>query len=321
LESISPKDVAFLSGSTESSSRSTFYGGHTNQCSSWEEAAHAFLAEGIQTLLLVKLHHYIDLDLADLVRFHYATSSKLTQVFIGNQPVSVVLAQSADLRGKGTSLRRQLASAIPLRRRYQFNGYFNPLRGFDDLRLLCKDAVGKQCRLHPVGTEIAPGMYAGDGVSIHPSVSLSGPAYIGARTTIGAGSTLSGNLSIERDCEIDCGTSVTNCSLTRNTYVGPGLNLKNALAGPGWLYNLEHRTVVTIHDQNLLGSTHSSTLLKRAKSLLAYPWRQDAGSTFFSQTASLYSPNRMELAKQSPPEGHFKLNRVPQASTEENPSR
>lgn len=324
LQSISPKEVAVLSGQPENPHRlfrASQYTTPTSFYSSWEEAAHAFIAQGVQTLLLVKLDHYIDLDLPDLLQFHYATSSKLTQVFIGNQPVSVVVAQTADLRGKGISLRRQLASAIPQRRRYQFSGYFNPLRGFDDLRRLSSDALGGQCHLRPIGSEIASRVYTAEDASIHPTTILCGPAYIGARTTVTAGCTISKDVNIERDCEIDCGTTITNSSLTRNTYVGPGLNLKNAVAGPGWLYNMEHRTVVTIHDRTLLGSTHSSTLLTRAKSFLSNPWRPGVGSTLLSQSASLYSPSRWELAQQAPPEDHFKWNRQPQAGSEENPSR
>jgi hypothetical protein len=325
LESIAPRDVALLSdaaiGVAQDRATKAQLFPQYGRYSSWENAAQTFLFEGIQTLLLVKLNHYIDLDLVDLVRFHYATSSKLTQVFLGSQAISVVLVQAAELRGKGVSLRRQLASTIPQRRRYQFSGYYNPLRGLTDFRKLCTDAVTKQCRLAPIGSEIGAGVYADENVSVHPTVSITGPAYLGAHSEVGAGCSISGAFTLERDCEIDCGTSLENCSLTHHTYVGPGLNLRNALAGPGWVYNLEHSTVVAIHDQNLLGSTRGN-LLARAKSLLSYPRqaRSEAWSTFSPRAASLYSPRRTDELNSSA-HGHFNLDHLPSAASEENPSR
>jgi hypothetical protein len=285
LEAIAPHQVAFLS---DTSSISDGDGLHVSsfplaQCapfSSWEEAAQAFLSQGIQTLLLVKLNQHVEVDLADFLGFHDATASKLTQVFLGNQPISLVLVQASELRVKGTSLRRQLAETIPQRRRYQFNGYLNPLRCLDDFRQLCSDAFADRCRLRPIGKEIAPGLYAGDDAFIHSTVTVTGPAYIGTRASVGAGCVISGPVALEHGCQIDCGTSLENCFVTHNTYVGPGLKLKNALAGPGWLYNLEHKTVLTIHDPRLLGENRSLNFLNRAKSLLSQTWPQRSLSTF-----------------------------------------
>jgi hypothetical protein len=325
LQNISPQDVAFLPDSANNSGTADSYssssGNVNNRFSRWEEAAHNFLSQGVKTLLLVKLDHYINIDLADFVKFHYATASKLTQVFHGSQPISIVLAEASELRGKGVSLRRQLANTIPQRRRYQFNSYFKPLKNLDQFHQLSQDALARRCQLQPLGQEISQNIWAGDEAFIHPTAHISGPAYVGAHTMVDAGCALGRNVVIERDCEIDCGTTLEDCSITHNTYAGPGLNFKNAIAGPGWLYSLEHRTTISIHDPNLLGSTHSNSLLNRAKSFLSSSWRaRDARSTFFSQTASLYAPSRMAGAR-PPLAGHFKFDRLPQASNEENPSR
>lgn len=285
LEAIAPRQVAFLPDPSNASHGNSLYVSSSTLTQyapfpSWEEAAQAFLSQGIQTLLLVKLSQYIEVDLADFLRFHDATASKLTQAFLGNQPISLVLVQASELRTKGTSLRRQLAETIPQRRRYQFSGYLNPLRGLDDFRQLCSDAFADRCHLRPIGQEIAPGLYTGEDTFIHSTVTVTGPTYIGTRATVGAGCVISGPVALEHGCQIDCGTSLENCFVTHNTYVGPGLNLKNALAGPGWLYNLEHKTVLTIHDPRLLGETRSLNLLDRAKSLLSQTWPQRSLSTF-----------------------------------------
>jgi len=285
LETIAPRQVAFLSDPSDTAKGNSLHVSNSGltQCapfSSWEEAAQAFLSQGIQTLLLVKLNQYVELDLADFLKFHEATASRLTQVFLGNQPISFVLVQASELRAKGTSLRRQLAETIPQRRRYQFSGYLNPLRGLDDFRHLCSDAFAGRCRLRPVGQEISPGLHAGEDTFIHSTVTVTGPAFIGTRVTVEAGCSISGPVALEHGCQIDCGTSLENCFVTHNTYVGPGLNLKNALAGPGWLHSLEHKTVLRIHDPRLLGETRSLNFLNRAKSLLAQTWPQRSLSTF-----------------------------------------
>jgi hypothetical protein len=326
VETISAKSVVFLSdasGTTVGNSAGySRYAADDESFSSWEEAAQALLAQGAQTLLLVKLTNYLEVDLVDLAQFHHATSSKLTQVFIENQPVSMVLVQASELRTKGISLRRQLANIIPLRRRYQYKEYFNPLADLDDFRQLYTGAFSGECDITPVGDEIAPGVWAGEDVSINPLVTITGPAYFGARTVIHAGSVIAGPAILEQDCEVDCGTTLEDCALTRNTYVGPGLNLKNALAGPGWLYNLDRQTALTINDSKLLGSTYSNNLLNRAKSLLSSPAQWRAGSTFFSQTASLHLPSRVVLDKHLKAESHFKVARaLSQEDNRENPSR
>lgn len=327
LEMISAKSVVFLSDASghvvaNSASYSRYTSDGDESFTSWEAAAQALLAQGAQTLCLIKLTNYMDVDLVDFVQFHHATSSKLTQVFIENQPVSMVLVQASELRTKGISLRRQLANIIPSRHRYQYKDYFNPLANLDDFRQLYRDAFNGECGLAPIGDEIASGVWAGEGVSIDPLVTITGPAYFGARTIINAGCVISGPVVLEQDCEADCGTTLEDCALTRNTYVGPGLNLKNALAGPGWLYNLERRTALTINDSKLLGSTYSNNLLSRAKSLLSFPAQWRSGSTFFSQTASLHMPSRAVLDKHLKAESHFKIARtLSQQDNRENPSR
>jgi hypothetical protein len=325
LETISAKNIVFLSESSgrvvgNSANHSRYAADGDESYSSWEEAAQTLLSQGVQTLLLVKLATYIEVDLVDLVQFHHATSSKLTQVFFENQPISMVLVQASELRTKGISLRRQLANIIPLRRRYQYKEYSNPLAGLDDFQQLYMDAFNGECSLTPVGDEIAPGVWAGEGVSIDPLVTITGPAYFGTRTIINAGCVISGPVALEQECEIDCGTTLEDCTLMRNTYVGPGLNLKNALAGPGWLYNLERLVALTINDSKLLGSTYSNNLLSRAKSLLSSPVQRRMGSTFFSQTASLHIPSRAVLDRHLKAESHFK-SALPQEDNRENPSR
>jgi carbonic anhydrase/acetyltransferase-like protein (isoleucine patch superfamily) len=65
-------------------------------------------------------------------------------------------------------------------------------------------------------------------VKIAPSARVIGPVYIGARTTIGAGATVGPFTSVEHDCVIDCGTTVEQSTVLPNSYLAPGLLIRNS---------------------------------------------------------------------------------------------
>ena len=307
VETIAQETVVVDDSFAHTSGGSPLASTNARSFNSWEEAAQVLISKGAQTLLLAKLNNYIEVDLIDLLQFHRATTSKLTQVFWNNQALSLVLVQTSELQTKGTSIRRQLANIIPLRRRYQFKGYFNPLDDLNDFRQLGKDALSGRCHLRPEGDQIASGVWAAPDAFIHPSVMIRGSAYFGAHSVVNARCTVLGTLALEGDCEVDCGTSLEDCCITQGTYVGPGLNLRNAIAGSSWLYNVPHRTLVNINDGKLLGSTYAQNLWTRAKSFLSQIPPSGSRSTFFSQTASLNLPGKKAMAQERAFENHFKF--------------
>ncbi|MBQ9968004.1 MAG: UDP-N-acetylglucosamine pyrophosphorylase [Oscillospiraceae bacterium] len=62
-------------------------------------------------------------------------------------------------------------------------------------------------------TEIAEGVLVGEGVSIHPSAVIVGPAIIGPGTEIRPGAYLRGNVITGKNCVIGNSTELKNCIL------------------------------------------------------------------------------------------------------------
>jgi len=264
--------------------------------SAWDSVVSQYLNEGIDLLLLVRLGGYVELDLADLARFHRQNSSLLTQVCDAQGALDLVLVDATRLREGTGSFRGRLSAMIPSRRRYHFNGYSNRLATAADFRRLVRDALLGRCGIRPLGVELRPGIWIGSGARVESSAQIEAPAYIGAGARVRSASTIAGASSIERQSEIDCGTIVDGSCIFPGTYVGMGLRVTNALVAESRLFHLERNVEVEM-DERLLGSTGSSyrlvsqDLMKRAASLIPRNNRTSNPdvSTRGSQMASLMS--------------------------------
>src|SRR5262249_17874275 len=81
---------------------------------------------------------------------------------------------------------------------------------------------------------------------IHPSVRIQGPCYIGAYSRLNAGVVVSGHTSIEENCEIDLGTTLECVSILPNTYIAPGLRVRNAVVDGTHLEHLDRQVTVDL---------------------------------------------------------------------------
>src|SRR6266550_2219031 len=111
----------------------------------WDSVVSDYLNHGMETLLLVRLGPYVELDLPDLLRFHRETSSPLTQVYNRQTALDLVMVDAARLRDGVGSFRSRFSALIPQRQRYAFPGYTNPLAAPADFRRLVKDALFGRC--------------------------------------------------------------------------------------------------------------------------------------------------------------------------------
>ena len=260
----------------------------------WDSVVSEYLNQGIETLLLVRLGPYVELDLLDLLRFHRETASPLTQVYNGQTALDLVVVDSARLQdGKG-SFRSRLSALIPQRQRYSFTGYANRLAEPADFRRLVQDALFGRCAIRPIGREVRAGIWYGENASVDRSATIRAPAFIGAETCIEASCTISGASALERQCEVDCGTTVDNCCVLPGTYLGMGLNVRHALVKGSRLFHLNRNIEVEIGDSRLIGTTSPSRQLsRRARSVLGS--NGTFGSSLVtrsSQLASLLTPRR-----------------------------
>ncbi len=232
--------------------------------SEWEAAVEQQLDGGAETLILIRLGAYLDLDFIQLLEFHRKTAEVLTQVYDHKSAFDVAVVNANQLTGDSGSYRGRLSALIPYHKRYQFAGYANRLREPQDLRRLAHDALLRRNSIRPVGEEVAPEVWMGDGASLDSSARISAPVYIGARTRVKGSCVINGATNIERDCEVDYGTTVTNSCVLPETYLGIGLNFVHSIVTANKLFHLDRNVEVEISDRNLVGKRRSVRTLTKS---------------------------------------------------------
>ncbi len=234
----------------------------------WEKAVSEYVNAGVETILLVRVGTYADVDYRELINFHRETESPLSHVYCGETSLDIAVVNAALLRNTDDLVRRALSHLIPEQKRFRYQGYVNRLRNREDLHALMQDGLRGQCRLSPVGVEIRPGLWCGQGAEIDSTVWIQGPAFVGAGSKVASGSRIAGISSIERDCEVDCGTVIDNSLVLRGTYVGMALDVKNSIVGNEKIFNLDRNVEVSVSDARLIGRNTKPAALGGLTSLL-----------------------------------------------------
>jgi len=230
----------------------------------WESAVAKHVQEGATQLLLLRIGCYSDVEYEALLRFHVQRGAVLTQAYGTAGALDLAVVEAECLRASETPYRKVLSAFIPEQERFFFDGYVNPLKEPRDLRQLVEDGLAGRCSLQPVGSELSPGVWIGAGAQVDPSVSITGPAFIGAGSRIAESCTIKGSSSIERDCEIDCGTTVDQSSVLQGLYVGVALNLQRSVVTRNKLFHLDRNVEVEIDDDRLLGTTKIAPIQRAA---------------------------------------------------------
>jgi hypothetical protein len=253
----------------------------------WDGVVSQYVNHGMQTLLLVRMGPYVELDVSEFLRFHREAGSPLTQAYHSQEPLDLVAVNAKHLRNGEHSFRAGLSAMIGDRREYRFNGYVNALADAADFRRLVEDALRGQCAIRPVGHEVRPGIWIGSGARIDRTATLLAPAYVGMNSCVRASCMISGASAVERECEVDCATTVDGSCILPNTYLGMGLNLNNAIAGAGRLYHLGRGVELQMNDRRLIRDTSNARKFSgRALGFIG------TLSTRASQTASLMTARR-----------------------------
>ena len=238
----------------------------------WERTVANHIGEGIDRLLLLRINAYTDLDYFEFLRFHLETGSPITRAHASDGALDVALIDVSQLNGAGDGYRRALSALIPQQRRYAYRGYVNRLARPQDFYQLVDDGLRKKCGLRPQGAETQPWVWQGADSEIDSSAVITGPAFIGARSRIGACCTVEAGSSIERDCEVDCGTVIEESWVMEQTYLGVALDVRHSVVGQDTLFNLDRNVEVKIGDRHLIGAAVKSA-----------PWLAGLGSFFSSE--------------------------------------
>jgi carbonic anhydrase/acetyltransferase-like protein (isoleucine patch superfamily) len=212
-----------------------------------------FTRQGVKRFLVITLQSYAEMDLADLVRFHCENRNPVTEARDGRRQLGVCLLDHSVLNantsnnGKHKFPAANDASRIP----YQFRGYAKRIFSAKERQELVGDALTGACAMRPFGKQIREQVWIGEGVNLADSARVIGPTYIGERTVIRAGATIGPFASVERDCVVDCGTTVERSTVLPCTYLAPGLLIRNGLVDGRYLEDLAGSAVVDLQPAGL----------------------------------------------------------------------
>jgi NDP-sugar pyrophosphorylase family protein len=234
----------------------------------WESSVGNYVRQGMDTLLLLRTSTYSDLNFEDLLRFHTERGAMLTQVYAADRSIDIAVVNANLLRDADGACRKALSALIPEQERFCYDGYVNHLNKAQDFRRLIEDALTGNCNLRPHGTEVSPGIWFGEGADIDDSCVINGPAFIGAGTHIAPCCNINGGSAIERNCEVDCGTTVEESWILQETYIGLGLNVRRSIVSNQRMIHLDRKTEIAITDPRLIRATKSFSLAEMGTAVL-----------------------------------------------------
>ena len=219
------------------------------------EILETYWNNGCDCAAVVKPTAYIEADLADLLDFHRQGGRGVTRASDREGSLDIWI-MNCDPREEiaGGSLTAALLQPDFFPASYFVKEYVRRISRPEDFRQLVTDAFLERCSLHPVGEQRRPGIWTDQGVEIRRGARIVGPAYVGARCTVGERAVITRFSNIERDCYIDYGTVIENSSVLPNTYVGIWLDVRHSIVAGNQLLNLERQVLVEISDSRLLRS-------------------------------------------------------------------
>jgi carbonic anhydrase/acetyltransferase-like protein (isoleucine patch superfamily) len=220
-----------------------------NTCS----ALGALARQGIGRFLMIKLKSYAEMDLADLLHFHRENRNTVTEVHDSRGRLGVRVLDHPAQMSDGSRC-EYCGSAENEHPFYSFRGYAKRILSARERQDLVGDALTGTCAMRPLGKEIREQLWIGEGASLASSARLIGPSYIGARTIIRDGATIGPFASVERDCVVDCGTTVERSTVLPLTYLAPGLLIRNALVDGRYLEDLQSGIVADLKPAGLAKS-------------------------------------------------------------------
>jgi hypothetical protein len=233
----------------------------------WEKTFLEYVRTGVERVLLISLDAYAEFDLDHILRFHREAHCPVTHVADEDGPLGISVIESKCVAEDAVQFRRRLSAFASCSSTYEFSGYVNRLKGVAEYRQLVQHALLGICQARPVGKEVRPGIWLGDGARISSKARLLGPCYIGAHTKVRAGALVARQAAIEQNCEIDCGTVVENSSILPRTYLGPGLHVSQSVVSGSRLVHLGRNLDVELGETGLLGRTGPSSSLRILESL------------------------------------------------------
>jgi hypothetical protein len=239
----------------------------------WQSAEDAFeqlRQNGTDLLLILKVGPYVELDYEEIIQHHITKRCRMTTVTAPDGVALGTFVIDASRRSDATALFR--SGLLKVRddcERFVAKGYINLLHSANDFRRLALDGLLEKNAVRPIGREVKPGVWVGQGASIHGKARVLAPAFIGAYSKVRAAALVTRNSVIEQHAEIDCGTVVENSTILPYTYVGAGLDVMHSIVGFQRISHLLRDVAVEIQDTKLVGASPTNTVFRTLGSTAA----------------------------------------------------
>src|SRR6266850_231674 len=211
-------------------------------------------ANGFDIVLMVGLGAYMEVNVADVVRFHLAHGKPLTQLEDnqGSLDFWVVDSNWFSTAANGCTLPFRYGEFPGLPVPCRVSGYVNRLQEARDLRRLVLDAFLSRCEITPRGREVRPGIWIDDAARVHKSARLVAPLYLGYSTKIGPSAVITRFSNLERRCQVGAGTVVESATILPYTVLGSGLEVSGAVVDGNRFVDLERNIALQIEDPRLI---------------------------------------------------------------------
>jgi NDP-sugar pyrophosphorylase family protein len=267
-----------------------------------EEALASCRDSGASTALVMQASAYVELDVAELLKFHSSTGQTVTFVRDHSGPLSIAMVGCEVTEPLLCERRTTRSSSLE----YLHRQYANRLSTFRDLRCMAQDALLQRCTIQPNGSEVRPGVWVARSARLHPRARVVNPCFIGANTRLRSGVVITRSTNIEHHCEVDCGTVVENATILPGTYLGSDLDIAHSIVNRNTVAGIRRAVEVEIDDCSLVGST-SSLPWSTVKPTPMRPRRATADLSWWKlrDAFSAFLPNRPVL---SPASARFSYN-------------
>jgi carbonic anhydrase/acetyltransferase-like protein (isoleucine patch superfamily) len=243
----------------------------------WRAAAHTlseYCADGADLIFAIRLGNYAEIDYEEFVQSHLDQKGRVTVARKPNGEFLDAVIISGGRRNEGMYLLRNMLRDFRTPCKwYTVFGYVQPLLSATDIRQLAVDAFQERNSIRPIGTEIRPGVWVGEGARIHRKARVLAPAFIGSRSKVRAAAVVTRGSVLEHHSEVDCGTVVENSTILPYAYLGAGLDLTHSVLIGENLHNIPRAITVEIRDVRLIRSVSrnaASRTLASAFELAAY---------------------------------------------------
>ena len=236
-----------------------------------DDAFEQFRRNGADLILVLNVGPYVELDYEELIQHHIDKRCRMTTVTDPEGESVGIFVVDSSRRGDATTLfRSRLQKVRDDCERFLAKGYINRLRSISEFRGLALDGLLEKNAVRPVGRQLKPGVWVGDGARIHRKARVLAPAFIGAYSNIRAASLVTRNSVIEHHAEVDCGTVVENSTVLPYTYVGAGLDVMHSVVGLRRISHLVRNVEVEVCDRRLVGTSPSNTVFRAGGSTAAF---------------------------------------------------